>query len=184
MKRVTATPAELGKALRRLQAQMPEAAKDAMVEAGLQLQGSLIQREIASSSPPPVDQGQYKAAWSKVETQNGILVGNETKQALWIERGRGPGPVPFKAILAWVKRKGFVRASVKAQKRGQGRDSQGRFKGASQSDIEQAETSAALAIARKIERQGIEPRWPLRRALTLLQNKIPGMLRRALGRLT
>lgn len=183
MKRARVTPAQLAEGLRRLSVQAPEAIKDTMVEAGMRLQGSLLQREIASTDPQPVDQGQYKAGWILTEIEDGAVVGNTTSQALWVERGRGPGPVPYKAILEWVKRKGFVRASVKAEKRGQGRDSKGRFKGASKSDIEQAEASAALAIQRKIQWRGVEPRWPLWRALTALGDKVPGMLRRALGRL-
>lgn len=179
MKRQRVTPAELAEGLRRLSAQAPEAVKDAMVDAGLRLQGSLIQREIAASNPQPVDQGQYKAGWVLVETSDGALVANTTSQALWVERGRGPGPVPFKAILEWVKRKGFVRAAVKAEKR-----AQGRFKGASRNEIEQAEVSAAFAIQKKIEAKGIEPRWPLWRALSALRDKVPGMLRRALRRLS
>lgn len=177
MKRVRATPAQLASALRRLGEQAPEAARDAMIEGATLLQGALIQREIATSSPQPVDQGQYKAAWTKVEASDGALVGNATKQALWVERGRGPGPVPFKAILEWVRRKGFVRAQSKATARASGRRS-------SKSEIEQAETTAALAIQRKIEQQGIEPRWPLRRALDALRGRLPAMLRRAFGRLS
>ena len=63
MKRARVTPAQLAEGLRRLSVQTPEAVKDTMVEAGMRLQGSLIQREIASTDPQPVDQGQYKAGW-------------------------------------------------------------------------------------------------------------------------
>lgn len=183
MKRVQTTPAGFADALRRHGEQIPRAVERGMVDAGAQLKGSLVQREIAAASPQPVDQGQYKAAWVLQEVEGGAVVGNTTKQALWVERGRAPGPVPFQPILEWVRRKGFVRAAVKAAKKAMGplkRDSKGRFLGASKTEIEQAEVVAALAIQRKIEQQGVEPRWPLRKAIAVLQGKMGGILRRAM----
>lgn len=181
MKRVRTTPAGLADELNRLGQQFPKAVEQGMVEGATLLQGALVQREIAASSPQPVDQGQYKAAWTMTEVEGGAVVGNTTKQALWVERGRAPGPTPFGPILEWVRRKGFVRAAVKAvaKARGTGRDSKGRFQGASQSEIDQAEKTAALAIKRKIEQQGIEPRWVLRRAIDALRSKMPAILRRS-----
>lgn len=143
MKRVKTTPAGLAAALRKLSTEAPQAVEDEMVNAGMMLQGPLVQKAIAETSPhQPVDQGQYKAAWAFEPIEGGALVGNASKQALWIERGRAPGPVPFGPILAWVKRKAFVRT-----------------KGADAKEVERAEVTAALAIQRKIEQQGVEPRW-------------------------
>lgn len=173
MKRVQTTPAGLADALRRHGEQIPRAVERGMVEAGAQLKGSLVQREIAAASPQPVDQGQYKAAWVLQEVEGGAVVGNTTKQAVWVERGRAPGPVPFKPILEWVRRKGFARASAKATAKAQGRRS-------SKSEQEQAEAAAALAIQRKIEQQGVEPRWVLRKALDVLRGKMASILRRAM----
>lgn len=174
MKRVKTNASGLASALRQMAADTPKALEHGMVDAAEQLKGALVQREIATTNPQPVDQGQYKAGWVSREVEGGAVVGNTTKQALWIERGRGPGPVSFKAILAWVRRKGFARASAKAAAKAQGRRS-------SKSEQEQAETTAALAITRKIEQQGIEPRWVLRRAIEALKGKLPGILRRALA---
>lgn len=184
MKRVKTTAGGLASALRQMAVDVPKALEHGMVDAAEQLKGSLVQREIAATSPQPVDQGQYKAGWTSHEVEGGAVVGNTTKQALWIERGRGPGPVPFKAILEWVRRKGFVRASVKAAKKASSplqRDEKGRYKGASEQEIARAETTAALAITRKIEQQGIEPRWVLRRAIEALKSRLPGILRRAMA---
>lgn len=184
MKRVQTTASGLASALRQMAADMPKALEHGMVDASEMLKGSLVQREIAATDPQPVDQGQYKAGWVSREVEGGAVVGNTTKQALWIERGRGPGPVPFKAILEWVKHKGFVKASVKAAKKASGplqRDDKGRYKGATKQEIKQAEEAAALAISRKIARQGIRPRWVLRRAIDALRGKLPGILRRALA---
>lgn len=184
MKRVQTTAGGLASALRQMAVDVPKALVHGMVDAAEQLKGSLVQREIAATNPPPVDQSQYKAGWTSHEVGGGAAVGNTTKQALWIERGRGPGPVPFKAILEWVKRKGFVRAQTKAAKKASGplqRDDKGRYKGATKQEIEQAEEGAALAIARKIAQQGIRPRWVLRRAIDALKGKMPGILRRAMA---
>jgi hypothetical protein len=141
----------------------PKALEDAMVDGAMQLQGSLVQKAIASTDPQPVDQGQYKAAWVFEPISGGALVGNASKQALWIERGRAPGPVPYGPILAWVRRKGFVKAQAKV-------------------DIEQAEASAAFAIQKKIGERGIEPRWVLRRAVEALRSRLPRLLQDALRR--
>lgn len=182
MKRRQVTAGGLAAALRQMAKDAPKALEQGMAEAATMLKGALVQREIAATDPQPVDQGQYKGGWVSQPVAGGAVVGNQSKQALWVERGRAPGPVPFGAILAWVKRKGFVRAQVKAAKKAQGvkRDSKGRYQGATTSEIEQAEKTAALAIQRKIEQQGIEPRWVLRRAVHALQPKMPGILRRAL----
>lgn len=183
MKRVQTTPAGLADELNRLGQQFPKAIEQGMVEGATLLQGALVQREIASSDPQPVDQGQYKAAWVLQEVEGGAVVGNTSKQALWVERGRAPGPTPFGPILEWVRRKGFVRSAVKAAKKAapgpRQRDSKGRYQGASENEIEAAEKTAALAIQRKIEQQGVEPRWVLRRAMVALQSKMAGILRRA-----
>ena len=143
------TPAQLAQKLRQLEQLVPEAVEGAMVEGALMLQGRLVQREIAAADPQPVDQGQYKGAWQMTQVPGGAVVGNSAKHAVFIERGRGPGPVPFGPILEWVKRKGIVR--------GRGR----------RADAEA--TRAALAIQRKIEQQGIEPKWILRRSLEALR---------------
>jgi hypothetical protein len=175
------SPAGFAAALRRLKETLPGAVEDAMVEGAQQLGGALVQREIASTGPhQPVDQGQYKAGWQVTEVKGGAIVGNSTQQAVWMERGRGPGPVPFSAILAWVKRKGFAKAKAKEAAKGRGRDAQGRFKGASKSEIEDAEVAAAHAITASIARKGIEPRWVLRRALTALGPSLKRIIRRRL----
>lgn len=160
--------------LRRLKEALPRAVEDALVEGAQQLGGALVQREIASTGPhQPVDQGQYKAGWQVTEVKGGAVVGNSTQQAVWMERGRGPGPVPFSAILAWVKRKGFAKAAVKAAAKSRGQRT-------SKSEIEQAEESAAHAITASISRKGIEPRWVLRRALTALGPSLQKIIRRRL----
>lgn len=102
----TVTAAQLAVEIRKLGKNAPEALEAAMREGAMRLLGD-IQSTIADTDPQPVDQGQYKAGWSVQEVDGGAVVGNDTKQAVWIERGRGPGPVPFGPIREWVRRKGI-----------------------------------------------------------------------------
>jgi hypothetical protein len=146
----------------------------AMREVGSQLAGQLVQREIAASDPQPVDQGQYKAAWQSTPVEGGAVVGNSSAQSVWIERGRGPGPVPLAPIREWVRRKGFAVAKLRATLKGQGQ------KRVSKSAQEAAIDEAAFLIARKIGREGIAPRWVLRRAIGKLNSSIGRSVRDAL----
>lgn len=157
----TVSPGGFAAALRRLAKDIPAGVERAMDDAALELRGSLVQDAIASTSPQPVDRAQYKGGWRKRRVKGGAIVYNATKQALWIERGRGPGPVPLKPILAWVKRKGLGGATTgrKGLRRGKG----GRF-------IEDPGTlNLARAIQQKIMKRGIKPRWVLRRAVLELR---------------
>lgn len=111
----TVSPGGLADALRRLSEAVPEAVERAMVDGGMMLQGRLIQKEIAASTPhQPVDQGQYKASFQLTETEGGCVVGSTAKHSVWIERGRKPGPVPLAPIVEWVKRKGLAKRAIKA----------------------------------------------------------------------
>jgi hypothetical protein len=163
------TPAGLTAALERLTEQTPELVRRSMGEAA-----TALEREAAGDSTQPVDQGDVKGGWTSEPTADGFRVSNRSEHAVWVERGRGPGPVPFGAILAWVKRKGIARAQAKTTAKAQGRR-------ASKDEVTQAEKSAAAAIQKKIEREGIEPRWVLRRAVERLRSKMGGILRRAVG---
>lgn len=168
----TVSPLELASALRRMGEAAPEAVRKALVEGAVTLRGELVQQAIASSAPQPVDRGQYKAGWRMSEVAGGAVVFNLTPQALWMERGRAPGPVPLKPIRDWVRRKGFWRAEVKARRRDRTHRP---------GDTDRIIDRIALAVARKIAEQGIEPRWVLRRSVGALEQRLPGLLRRSLG---
>jgi len=56
----------------------------------------------------PVDQGQAKGSWGTTPIKGGAVVGNSSKQMVFLERGRGPGPVPLAPIEAWVRRHGSM----------------------------------------------------------------------------
>lgn len=93
--------AGLGALLRNVASLAPQAAELAMRETGLQLVG-------IAAEESPVDQAQMKAGWRSFDVPGGAIVANLTKQAVWIERGRGPGPVPMGPIREWAIRKGLV----------------------------------------------------------------------------
>ena len=90
------------------QVQIKGALLAAMHEAGDLLAGPIIQETIDATEPVPVDMAQYRASWSNKTTGKGSMVASSAKQAVWIERGRGPGPVPLEAIKAWAARKGIA----------------------------------------------------------------------------
>jgi hypothetical protein len=150
------SPGEFARVLRSLQEKIPDAIQEGLEEAGLMLQGKLVQGSIASTEPhQPVDTGQYKSGWRSQPTAAGAVVFNTTKQALWMERGRGPGPVPFAPIREWVRRKKIATGDAEIDR-------------------------AAHAIQRSIARVGIKPRWVLRRAIEDLRPELPKIWRRKL----
>lgn len=108
--RITTTPAGFKAALKALGGKFPEAAIRAQRDVGLRLSGDLIQKQIQATDPIPVDMGQYKASWSSHNTPTGAVVGNNSKQAVFVEIGRKPGSMPpLEPLLGWAKRHGFVK---------------------------------------------------------------------------
>ena len=99
------TLAGLSASLRALGSRAPAAVEDALREVGEMLAGPVIQHEIAAAGA--VDQGQYKASWTSSPVSGGAVVRSSAPQATFIERGRGPGPVPDAPIIAWMDRKGI-----------------------------------------------------------------------------
>lgn len=133
---------------------VPRAVRKAIEDTGLQLQGKLVQQEIDRTVPhPPVDMAGYRGGFRGRPTAAGYLVYNITRQALWIERGRGPGGNPgsiYRVIKAWARRKGIP--------------------------------NAAWPIAVKIAHEGYRPRWVMRRASQRVRPVLRAAIRRALGR--
>lgn len=170
MKRTIALP-DLGPELRRLAREFPKAVEAGMRECAMLVGGQFVQDAIASSSPYlPVDRGQYKASFRTRRIAGGARVYNLSPQAVWIERGRRPGPVPLAPILAWVRRKGLADGPMGSAVR---KGAYGMKRSVLASKKKRAAREQdAIAIARKIQRkiaaEGYAPRWPLRRALLRL----------------
>lgn len=160
MKRVSL--GQLSAAIRATGNAVPASLERAMREGALVLIGE-IQAVIAETDPQPVDQGQFKASWGEpIDVPGGAIVGSSAKQALWIERGRLPGPVPFEPIREWVRRHKDMWADLAAEL----------------GDDDAAIDQIATAVQRKVAERGYAPRWVLRRAIERLDRKMPAIIRR------
>jgi len=130
---------DLPKELAKISREHPMKARAALYETALHMQGVSIPSAINSAQPyPPVDKGQYRAAFEAKPTRRGAIVGNVAKHSLWIEVGRRPGPVPLRVIREWALRKGII-------------SNRGVYQ-------------AARAIARKIASRGVPAKYILRNA--------------------
>lgn len=133
---------------------VPRAVLSGVRETGMRLQGDLVQREIANTTPhQPVDVAQYKGSWRGESLPDGYLVYNISKQALWIERGREPGGKPgaiYRALKPWARRKNIPKGAV-------------------------------WPIAVKIAAAGYRPRWVLKRASERARPIMRAAILRALG---
>jgi hypothetical protein len=155
----TLTAGQLAVELARLGRDVPAAVELVLHDVGLELQGRLVQEEIAATKPyQPVDQGQYKGSWRGTPMPGGYLVYNIAKHAVWVERGQAPGApvgVLYAVLIPWAARHGMPK-------------------------------SAAWAIANKIHQQGTEPKWVLKRAteraLPILKRRLRARLKAHLSR--
>jgi hypothetical protein len=155
----TLTPGQLYAELSRLSREVPHTVELVLHDVGLELQGRLVQEEIAATTPyQPVDQSQYKGSWRGTPLRDGYLVYNLAKHALWVERGQRPGApvgVLYRVLQPWAKRHGMPK-------------------------------SAAWAIANKIHQQGTEPTWVLKRAteraLPILKRRMRAALKKHLAK--
>lgn len=107
MTTLSGSPKDFGAFLRRMGAALPAA-----VERGLREGAMIIQAKATELTP--VDQGQMKASWRVVPVDGGALVVNGAGHAVFVERGRGPGPVPAGPILAWMRRHGIDEGALHA----------------------------------------------------------------------
>lgn len=99
---------------------------------------------IASTSPEPVDRGNYKRTWYVQDTAEGVTIFNNTPYASVIEAGRRKGSKmpPINLIAEWVRRKGI---GTKEEAKG-----------------------IAFVIARSIARKGTPGKWILKKSQIIL----------------
>jgi hypothetical protein len=102
---MSGTPAQFATFLRTHAKNAPAA-----VEAGLREGARILLANAVEKTP--VDQAQMKASWRAYDIPGGALVTNLASHAVFIERGRGPGPVPFAPIKAWAARHGIPDGAV------------------------------------------------------------------------
>jgi hypothetical protein len=125
-------------------------------------------------------------SWFVSEAPDGAVVGNVHEEARWAEEGRAPGPLPHAPIRAWVERNRHTweaRYRELVDKKGgqQGRTQKGRFVGHGD-ERERAQDEAAFAIQATFERDGIAPRWTLRRTLEGLKGGMARTIRNAVAK--
>jgi hypothetical protein len=114
--------------------------------AALRFKG-LIVDSIADTEPnPPEDTGELKRSIKVNKTRNGASVSVDAPHAPFMEFGTRPHFPPIGPLAEWVYRKGIA-------------------------DSEEEAEQIALAIARKIAKEGIKPRQFMARAISELKRK-------------
>jgi len=172
---------DLNKRLRKLTPELQRAMHKGLVEGANRIVAQ-VQQEIETTSPhKPVDTGAMAAGYRARRTARGAMVVSSVPQALWIERGRRPGPVSAEGrrhLADWVRRKHLYLeelANVMAQHHSgesplkrtfvdldTGKVKRRTLKRAA---IDEACDRVAFAIARKLASKGYAPRYPLKRAI-------------------
>lgn len=172
---------DLNKRLQQLGPRLQRAMHKGLVEGAHRIVAQ-VQQEIETTAPhKPVDTGVMAAGYRARRTARGAMVTNSIPQALWIERGRRPGPVSaagIQHIADWVKRKrlyldeltkvmaqhlsGEIALKRNYTDRATGKTKRGTIARAA---IQEACDRVAHAIAQSIARKGYAPRYPLKRAI-------------------
>lgn len=88
------------------------ASRKAVLSAAFRLLQHIVTEIIPRENPPPVDRGQYRAAWRVVPTEKGADLVNNSPQAPVIEFGARaenikPGRAMIDALTEWARRKGL-----------------------------------------------------------------------------
>lgn len=134
------------------------------------------------SAGSPVDLGLYRARWAVDNIPDGAILFNDAPYAAVLELGSRPHRPPFGAILAWAQRKA---GSIILMSTGQPLASRKGGRPASSSTHtagEQANIYAfAMAVVKKIEREGTKPKFVMRNALPRSKDILRQETLRALG---
>lgn len=164
---------DFGKRLQRLGPEIEQRLRAGLLDGAMRIQAQ-VQTEIATSQPhKPVDTGVYAAAFESKRTHDGAVMGNKSPQGAWVEVGRRKGPVSKEGqqhLADWVRRKKLyldilpaVQRSLRASRPGPlGKDGRAKLKADS---VTEACARVAFLIARKIAREGYDPRFPVGRAV-------------------
>jgi hypothetical protein len=131
----------------------------------------LVQEEVDKTQPHvPVDRGTYRRGFKAADLPDGAVLYNHALYAAVLEFGRRPGKFPpLRAIEEWVARKGFAVVGgskafgVTAFRRAAGYEQSKRALSCQDVVRGMAIKRIALAIARKLARQGMAGRFVLKR---------------------
>lgn len=158
------SPKQLGSAIRRLNRGVERELNRAMVKAARFGRAAVV-RTAQTTKPRPRATGTYIRSWLVTRVRDGGVLSNSAEHAVFPERGRQAGiRPPTKAILTWVRVK-----KIKPRRRA----------GESRA---QAERRLALAIARKIGREGTPGRWVLKRTMPIIEAEAKRQSRKAIAR--
>jgi len=153
--------AELSKIVVLRADQLEKATIRGLQSAGYRLEG-MIPEAIAETAPhPPDDTGDLVRSHYTDLTARGALVGVDAPHAPFMEWGTRPHRPPMQPIADWAYRKGLVPIDI---------DVDELFAIERSEWIEEERTAFAIvsAIVKKIEKEGIEPRHFMRRAVDRL----------------
>lgn len=185
-RKVRLTPKQLGPVQRRFARDLVTQCKQAMVETAM-FGVAAVARTTARTKPRPRATGQFEQSWSWQRTKHGAVLGNSSKQAFFVERGRNPGKrPPLDPILEWVRVKRIYRTKagvLKKHLRGPGQSGRGKAaKAARTAKRDQLERSLAFAVQAKIGKRGTKARWVLKRTMPTLGRYAKRELKAAVAR--
>lgn len=158
--------------LRRIGRKMPRAVESALAEGAEVLLDKLIPRAMAASVPPVDMEGEYADGWDSTRTKGGAVVGNTSPLSVDLEQGRVPGPIDIEDVRREVANRRLFAGERAEMLAASGKKRLGR--GERRSLIE----TMAWAIKKARERDGIVPRWVLRRAVAALGAEMPALLKK------
>lgn len=134
--------------------------------------------------------GTYEASFFVKDTDDGAVVSNSAKHAVFVERGRRPGKMPpAEVILEWMKEKKMVRASRKKGEKKESKEKKAKKKTSkkkrSKSKLIKKKDAPVIAmnIARKIGKKGTKGRWVFRRSMARIAKFTRKDLRKRLSTL-
>lgn len=123
-----------------------KAAVRGLQSAAYELEG-MTKLSISATSPyPPEDTGELKRSVHTTKTKTGANVSADAPHAPYMEYGTRPHFPPLKPLAEWAYRKGLADSEEEAEK-------------------------VAMAVALKIQREGIEPRHFMARAIKELERR-------------
>ena len=141
------TPKQLGPALRRLGKGMDSAAVLAMRKTA-QYGRTQALRTSAKTRPRPRATGTYERSFTVTNVDDGAILSNSARHAIFVEVGRRAGrQPPVKAIQDWVLVKRIARNPAKVRR-------------------------IAVAIARAIGRRGVRGRYVLKRTMPSIAKRL------------
>jgi len=126
--------------------ELEAAALRGIYSAALRLEGMVVDSIAATTPYPPQDTGELSRSVTTTKKKNGATVQANAPHAPFMEYGTRPHFPPLQPLAEWAYRKGLA-------------------------DSEEEAMGVALAVARKIAKKGIAPRFFMKRAIEELERQ-------------